>query len=103
VHQEQTAQLVKRTSGDSGAAINDIGDQLRSIAERKVWLPTLFYESLPVIYILVGVIALLSTLFNRHWSWLLPHMFLLGCFLVHMGVVVRRSRRRARSAGAEPR
>lgn len=72
------------------------------MANQRIWLPQLLYESLPIIYILMGVVALLSTVFNRHWSWVVPHLFLLGCFLVHLGVMVRRLRQRARSSTNAP-
>ena len=78
------------------AAAEALGERLREIADRRVWIPRLCYEILPVFYIFMGGAALLSTIFNRHWSWLVPHALLLGCFLIHLGLMVRRRRRRAR-------
>ena len=98
VQQEQSAQLMQQDAGQRVSSAQPLGDQLREIADRRIWLPRLFYESLPLLYILVGSAAVLSTIFNRHWSWMLPHVLLLGCFLVHLGLMVRRSRLRARRA-----
>ncbi len=100
--QDPTVQLERSHARNPGSAARQLGKQLRDIAERRVWLPRAIYESLPFVYILVGCSALLSTVFNRHWSWLVPHVFLLGCFLVHLGLMVRRRRMRARSGGARP-
>jgi hypothetical protein len=97
VHQEQTAPLVTQPPRNAQDAVHELGDQLKGIAERKIWLPEFLYESLPMIYILIGVVALLSTLFNRHWSWLVPHLFLLGCLLIHLGLMFRRIRARSRA------
>jgi hypothetical protein len=98
VSQDPTVQLDGSHANDPGSAARQLGKQLRDIAERRVWLPRAIYESLPFVYIVVGCLALLSTVYNRHWSWLVPHVFLFGCFLVHLGLMVRRRRIRARSA-----
>ncbi len=101
---DPSLQLVPNNSGDTlQPPAQELGERLRSIAAQRVWLPRLFYENLPLLYILMGAGAVVSTLFNQHWSWLLPHLGLLGCFLVHLGIMVHRARRRARSPAAPPR
>ena len=98
---DQTAKFIQHASYDA-ISRHDIGGQLREIGQRNVWLPGFFYESLPVLYILIGILALVSAVFNRHWSWLVPHIVLVGCFFVHLGIMVRRARLKARTKAALP-
>ena len=102
MRQNQTVHVLDSNTRSGMAAVRRLGRQLRDLAQQRVWLPRLIYESLPVLYIVLGVVAVLSALFNRHWSWVVPHVFLLGCFLLHLGTMVWRRRQRARSGGAAP-
>ena len=60
----------------------------RSFASRKVWLPKLIYDSLPVFYLASGITAFLSTLYVSNWFWMLPHYVLFSGLCIHLGVIV---------------
>lgn len=73
----------------------------RGFAFRKIWLPKLVYDSLPVFYLASGVTAFLSTLYVSNWYWVLPHYVLFSGLCIHLGVVVycRRHRKQQRPVG----
>jgi hypothetical protein len=73
-------------------ARGDLGASLEGVARRRIWLPHLLYEALPYLYIAGGLLALGSTVYVRHWSWLVPHAFLAACISVHLGLYLRRRR-----------
>lgn len=60
---------------------------------RKIWLPKLVYEGLPLLYSLCGLLAIAATLFLPGWSWLIPFGWLLGLMCLHGAIVVSRIRR----------
>jgi len=75
--------------------------KIRKILFRKLWLPRPLYEALPVIYILMGLVALVSGLYLPDGTWILPYAVLLGLVCLHAGLGVaalryRHSHRRNR-------
>jgi hypothetical protein len=64
---------------------------------RKIWLPRFLYAILPWFYVGSGLLALLATVYISDWYWILPHYLLFSAGCLHLGVAVRRRRRRARS------
>jgi hypothetical protein len=63
----------------------------------KIWLPKFLYNTLPYFYLTAGFLALLATLYIGEWFWVLPHYLLFSIFCIHLGVLVRRHRNRARN------
>ena len=84
------------TNDGSSEIDQSFTETLVTTATQRVWLPRWLYEALPYLYIIGGIVALVSSVYNRHWSWPLPHIILLGCFLIHGGLSVRRMRQRRR-------
>jgi hypothetical protein len=78
--------------------------RLREILTRRVWLPAIVYEALPYLYILCGVVALVSAIFARDWTWILPWAILVGLICLHAGLALAalRYRLRRRPPVAEP-
>lgn len=71
-----------------------------SLASRKIWLPKLFYDSLPYFYLTAGFAAFFATLYISDWFWVLPHYLLFSAACLHLGVLVlRRRQRSARTDG----
>ena len=70
----------------------DFSETMVLLARRRIWLPAWLYEALPYLYMLGGGIALTTTIFVTNWTWLLPHVLLLGCFFVHIGAAILRMR-----------
>ncbi len=84
------------------------GDPVEPPRERwwskRLWLPRPVYESLPAVYVLLGIGALSSALYMPGWTWILPYLVLLAIACIHAGIVVsamRFRRRRARKAEAQ--
>ena len=76
---------------DTQQMVNDAGNTLA----RKIWLPKLVYDLLPVFYIVSGIAALLATLYISEWFWVLPHYLLFSAACLHLGgMIVRRRHRR---------
>lgn len=79
---------------------------LRALLTRKIWLPKLIYESLPLFYSLFGMMAITSTMFAPGWYWLMPFSWLLGLMCLHGAVLVwrvrRHYRRRSEQSNSEP-
>lgn len=71
---------------------NDAG----RLMSRKIWLPKVIYNALPVFYLFSGAAALFATVYISDWFWVLPHYLLFAGACLHMGLLVyrRRSRRR---------
>ncbi len=63
---------------------------------KKLWLPTVLYEGLPVFYALAGIAAIGTTLFVSGWYWILPFCWLLGLLCLHASIYVWRLRRHYR-------
>ena len=63
---------------------------------RRVWLPTAIYVAIPYFYLIVGVAALLATLYIGDWHWVLPHYLFFSLACLHLGVLVIRRRRRSK-------
>ena len=61
---------------------------------RKIWLPKLVYNALPLFYVLAGVVAFLATVYISAWFWILPHYVLFSAACVHLGILVYRRRHR---------
>ena len=74
----------------------DFSETMVLLAHKRVWLPKWLYESLPYIYMIGGGIALTTTIFVNNWTWMLPHLLLLGCFLIHVGASILRMRQTRR-------
>lgn len=66
------------------------------IMSRKIWLPKVIYNALPLFYVLAGAGALVATIYISGWVWLLPHYLLFAVACLHMGVLVYRRRHRTR-------
>ena len=64
------------------------------LLSRKIWLPKLLYNILPLFYIIAGVGAFFATLYVSEWFWVLPHYLLFSVACVHMGILVYRRRHR---------
>jgi hypothetical protein len=73
-----------------------------NILSRKVWLPKVFYDSVPYFYLAAGVLAFLTTLYVSEWFWVLPHYLLFSVACLHLGVIVLRRRHRARRRADQP-
>lgn len=65
------------------------------LISRKIWLPKLLYDSLPIFYLLAGVTALAATLYIGAWYWIVPHYVLFSAGCLHLFVRVVRRRRKA--------
>lgn len=65
-----------------------------TVATRKIWLPRLFYDSLPYFYLTAGFAAFFATLYISDWFWVLPHYLLFSVACMHLAFVVLRRRRR---------
>ena len=76
-----------------------IADDTGRVLARKIWLPKLVYDLLPVFYIVSGIAALLATLYISEWFWVLPHYLLFSAACLHLGgVIFRRRQRRQKDA-----
>lgn len=85
--------------GSRGAQATNTGElrrRGRSLANRRVWLPTLVYEALPYFYITAGFLALFATLYVSAWYWVLPYYLLFAGCCLHLGVRIWSRRRRER-------
>jgi len=76
-----------------------IWTRIRRILFKNLWLPRIIYESLPYVYVLMGLFALLSGMYLPDGTWIVPYVVLLGLFCLHAGLGVatlryRHARRR---------
>lgn len=62
------------------------------IASKKIWLPKILYDILPVFYVTSGIVALMATLYINAWFWVLPHYLLFSAACAHLGVAIYRRR-----------
>ena len=76
--------------------------RLREILTRRVWLPTFVYEALPYLYILCGIVALVSAIYARDWTWILPWAILIGLICLHTGLALAALRYRVRRRSPPP-
>jgi hypothetical protein len=63
---------------------------------KKLWLPRGVYEAIPYLYLLAGVLALLSAIYSETWAWILPYLVLLGLVCLHAGIAILTLRYRFR-------
>ena len=75
---------------------HDSGRTATPLFFRKVWLPKIFYESIPYFYLLAGLLAFLTTTYISEWFWVLPHYLLFSVACLHLGIIGLHRRRRAR-------
>ena len=62
----------------------------------RIWLSKPFYESLPYIYIVAGILLLLASLYLNYWYW--PTIGLVsGVFCLILGLFVMLRRREFRT------
>ncbi len=64
------------------------GKKVRKFLFRKLWLPRAIYEALPYLYILAGLITLISGIYLPDGTWMLPYVVLLGLVCLHAGLAV---------------
>jgi len=74
----------------------EVARKTGSLVSRKVWLPKMFYDSLPYFYLTAGFAAFFATLYISDWFWVLPHYLLFSAACLHLGVLVLRRRKRPR-------
>lgn len=87
------------------AGRSTIRARLMRLALRRVWLPRVIYETLPVIYICAGTIALAAALYHPGWTWIVPWAIVFGLATMHFGIhiiALRHKIRRRRGAGDAP-
>lgn len=63
------------------------------IASKKIWLPKILYDILPIFYVTSGIVALMATLYINAWFWVLPHYLLFSAACAHLGVAIYRRRK----------
>ena len=68
-----------------------------------MWLPRKLYESLPALYVAIGAMLLVGTLYVGIDHWIMLGYLALGALCVALGVVVIAIRRKARAKMAESR
>ena len=74
-----------------------IANETGNILARKIWLPKVIYDLLPVFYIVSGIAALLATLYVSDWFWVLPHYLLFSAACLHLGGLIFRRRHKHRT------
>lgn len=76
------------------------GKRIRDALVQKLWLPRIVYEAMPFLYIVLGIVSLISAMYTPDWTWILPYAILLGVVCLHAGlalVTLRYTRRRTKS------
>lgn len=66
------------------------------LINRRIWLPKLLYDALPLFYLFAGILALAATLYIGAWYWVVPHYMLFSAGCLHLFVTVYRRRRAPR-------
>lgn len=92
--------MMLSTAAGNATSLKEAGDREScSIASRRVWLPRLIYDSLPVFYLASGLAAFFATLYVSDWFWVLPHYVLFSGLCIHFSVIVycRRRMKKQRS------
>lgn len=82
------------------SATQQLTRRAEQLATRKIWLPKLIYDALPLFYLAAGCAALFATLYISDWFWVLPHYLLFSGACLHLAFAVYRRRRRAARARA---
>ena len=80
------------------------GQRIRNLLLRKLWLPRIIYQTLPFLYLLLGLAALASATHMQAWTWILPYAVLLGlvCLHVSLALITLRYRYRHRKGPSSP-
>ena len=73
-----------------------VSTRLRRIMLKRVWLPRVIYEGLPVVYICSGLVALAAALYQPDWTWILPWAIVFGFAALHLGVGIAALRHKFR-------
>ncbi|MFQ5636226.1 MAG: hypothetical protein ACE5G3_12965 [Gammaproteobacteria bacterium] len=76
--------------------------RLLGLLLRRLWLPGFVYEALPYLYILCGLVALVSALYTPDWTWILPWAVLVGLLCLHAGLALVALRYRWRKSRRTP-
>jgi hypothetical protein len=66
---------------------------------RRIWLPGYLYAALPLLYLLLGALALASGIWLPDPGWMLGYLLLISAGCLHAGVwfmMLRRRRRHSR-------
>lgn len=64
----------------------------------RIWLSKPFYESLPYLYVVAGILLLLASLYLNYWYW--PTIGLVsGVFCLVLGLFILFRRREFRTDG----
>ncbi len=53
-----------------------------------MWLPKPVYESLPLFYVLTGLLFIAGAAYVAHWLWAAPYYMVFGYLCVVSGVVL---------------
>ena len=70
--------------------------RLRHLLLKRIWLPRIVYEILPLIYICSGLVALIAALYLPGWTWILPWAFVFGFAALHLGIGIAALRHKFR-------
>jgi hypothetical protein len=73
-----------------------IARQIGNTLLRKLWLPKAIYETLPFLYLALGLAALTSVIYAPEWTWMVPYTVLMGLVSLHFGVAILTLRYRYR-------
>ncbi len=71
---------------------------LHRFLTRRIWLPGAIYAALPLLYLLLGAIALLSGIYLPDPGWILGYLLLISAGCLHAGLWLILLRRRYRCA-----
>ena len=77
-------------------------NKLRVLLLRKIWLPKSLYTVLPLLYIGLGLYAIVAALLLGQWSWVIPYMLILGIVLLPAGAIIMAMRWRNRNGSPGP-
>ena len=67
---------------------NNASRRIRNLLLQKLWLPRIVYETLPFLYLFLGLTALASAMHMQDWTWILPYAILLGLICLHAGLAL---------------
>jgi len=76
--------------------------RLRRLLFKRVWLPRIIYEALPLIYICAGFVALAAALFLPGRIWILPWALVFGFAALHLGIGIAALRHKVRRMNLSP-
>ena len=68
---------------------------------QKLWLPRLVYESIPYLYLAIGLVALISAIRIPGETWILPYLALLALVCLHVGLAIITLRYKYRQASKQ--